>query len=60
MTILDTLPARVRQYRARSVSDAMLRDLLWAWQAITAPAAQIGQTSYVRAGHLVTHPAKFF
>src|SRR5690348_4746576 len=48
MTILDTLPVRVRQYRTRSVSDVMLRDPLWAWQAITAPAARTAQISYVR------------
>jgi hypothetical protein len=60
MTILDTLPVRVRQHRTRSVSGVMLRDPLWAWQAITAPPAQAGLISYVRAGHLVTHVTKFF
>jgi hypothetical protein len=60
MAILDTLPEQVRKYRTRSVSALMLRDLLRAWQAVPAAAAQAGQISYVREGHLVTALAKLF
>jgi hypothetical protein len=59
MTILDTLPVRIRTNRTRPVSSLMLRDPLRAWQAVILP-ARTGQTSYVRESHLVTHLAKFF
>ena len=58
MAILDTLPQAVRKYRTRS--DAMLRERLWAWQAVTAAAEQTDQASYLSEDHLVTPPAIFF
>jgi hypothetical protein len=60
MAILDTLPMRIEDIGPALFLLVMLRDLLPAWQAVTAGAAQTGQISYVREGHLVTALAKFF